>query len=283
MALAAACLALLALCPQSGGDDNRQGGSVRRAMIPSAAHTHLPRVCADAERGAAVAAARTGRTTASSCFCTAHFFPPTVWPRKLLQLRLRGGRVGGSESEESLQELEPDWLVDMKDKQDRGEAPLVEEDSSWAKPDIFDKMRAGGKINEGGLNFKALKSQRKPDLRAGSLPMGNSAPLGHDDLGEDSNAPDAEGSVPMEEQEEAAYVEHNGQRMPLVGNAGTDVEFLRKLSQAWKVQGHTMKVVVPPHLQAELDKPVSASFLHRTVCVSLLLSGMIVDITHSNA
>jgi len=146
----------------------------------------------------------------------------------------------------------------MKNKQARGEEQSLEEESSWNKPDILDKMQAGKKADVEGLDFdEALKLHRKPLDGTGGR-GGNAARRSYDDSSTANKGSDSDGSEEVVK-EDAAYIEHNGQRMPLVGNAGKDVEFLRKLSHAWKVQGHSMKVVVPPHLQAELDKPVSAS------------------------
>jgi hypothetical protein len=62
-------------------------------------------------------------------------------------LHLRGGGKHESNDAESfveeVVELEPDWLVDMKAKQARGETPSLEAESSWNKPDAFDRMLAG--------------------------------------------------------------------------------------------------------------------------------------------
>ena len=62
-------------------------------------------------------------------------------------LHLRGGGKHESNDAESfveeVVELEPDWLVDMKAKQARGETPSLEAESSWNKPDAFDRMMAG--------------------------------------------------------------------------------------------------------------------------------------------
>jgi len=242
--------ALLALCQQCSGDvrtDSGGRGHSRQCFGSARVAANFP----------AEVAAKTGRTQPSLYCHTEHPFLQ-VWSRKQLlqKLWLRGGGVGETTtSEDSLEEIEPDWLVDMKKKQARGEEQSLEEDSSWNKPDILDKIQAGRKADVERLDFdEALKLHRKPLDGTGG---GNAERRGYDDSSTANKGSDLDGSEDVVE-EDAAYMEHNGQRMPLVGNAGKDVEFLRKLSHAWKVQGHSMKVVVPPHLQAELEKPVSA-------------------------
>jgi hypothetical protein len=153
-------------------------------------------------------------------------------------LKLRGGKPDSLQEEESVvEEFEPDWLND----------PL-EAESSWDKPDQFDKMLAG-KNREVDDHFTM---QSKEVLRSGGSDAGESEGSSASDAGknEDSQA----------EVEEMAYIEHNGHKLPL-GNKRKDVDFLRRLTKVWSAQGLSMKVMVPEHLRAEVEKEVNLSAL----------------------
>ena len=176
-------------------------------------------------------------------------------------LMLRGGGDGMAEeglSGGSIEECEPDWLVDMKAKQAYGEDPSLEDKSSWERPDNFQLTHAGidGKDAMNVDKFRKHHKDARYDLPDSPGQLSSDDGALADGREQPSTADDDEAE--LAEKEDVAYIEHHGARVPLVGNAGTDVEFLRRLTQAWKSEGHSMKVVVPDRLRGDLNNPVRA-------------------------
>ena len=154
----------------------------------------------------------------------------------------------GDDSERSssvVVELEPDWLKDMKLKQARGEIPSLSAESSWAKSDVMTHTRGAGKdLDLAGLGapLRSRSASAGEDAGRGSSARMNAASEEQEAMNQDSGAAEessmAGDVVSLEDGqgggEDGAYLEHHGNRVPLLGNAGKDVGFLRRLREVWR-------------------------------------------------
>ena len=155
-----------------------------------------------------------------------------------------------SQMESVVEEVEPSWL------HDRGETPSTE-DSSWNKPDAFDEiLRARARV--ANVDAQNGMPRRKSALggQEGAGPVDRRAQDGFDSDEEESEEEDEAAGGDGRGREDGAYIEHHGHKVPLVGSAGRDVRFLRRLATVWGDQGHSMKVVVPEHMRDKFAEQV---------------------------